>query len=130
MQWDSLTFALSVVTLPAAASYPPIARRIVYFPAAPWIAFATALLAVVAAVLGLARIVEPPLAIGLLAPLFQVRLVQLAFRTFVRIQHREPIDTAFNWSSGLAADRVYAFLVVLGGTLPFAAVLALFARAA
>jgi len=124
VDWHSLAFGAAVVALPVAASDPGIARRLVYPPAAPWMAVATASLAFLGLVLTtVANIVEPRFAIAFCAPLLQLGLVHAAFRTFVRLCGRDPIDAAFNWRSGLGADRAYALLVTLGGILPFIATL-------
>jgi len=115
MRWDFLAAAAIVVILPIAVTDPRVARRIVYSPNAPWIASAAALLAGVALFLRATQIIGSTLAIGLCAPLIQIGIVQIAFRTFVRIKHREPVDTWLNFTSGLVADRAYAFVVLGGG---------------
>jgi hypothetical protein len=64
-----------------------------------------------------------PSAALLLAPLPTLVLFRLCRRGFVRIMHREPVNVACNWDSGLFLDRVFAF-IFLGG----AAAMLLFAN--
>ena len=129
MEWDVIASAFCAVTLPVAATDPRIARRIVYSPGAPRVASAAALLAGVVLVLGVTQVVGSALVIGLCAPFIQIGIVQVAFRTFVRIKHREPVDCTLNSASGIVADRVYTFIVVLGSIFLYIAVLLFYARA-
>jgi len=60
---------------------------------------------------------------GLLAPLPTLGYFRVCLMWFRKLVHREPVDVAYNWSSGLFLDRVFAF-VFLGGAFPivFAAI--------
>jgi len=54
---------------------------------------------------------------GLLAPLPTLGYFRVCLVQFRKLMHREPVDVAYNWSSGLFMDRVFAF-VFLGGAIP------------
>jgi len=58
---------------------------------------------------------------ALLAPLPTLGFFRLLRRLFLRTVHREPIDTAFNWTPGLVKDRVFAFVFAFGSVLIIAA---------
>jgi hypothetical protein len=51
---------------------------------------------------------------ALLAPLPTLGYFQFLRRLFHRWVHREPIDTAMNWTPGLVKDRTFAFAFVFG----------------
>lgn len=53
-------------------------------------------------------------AVALAMPYLHRLFVRWMFRGFVRRMGREPLDVAFNWTSGLAADRMFAINVYLG----------------
>ncbi|XOV87372.1 MAG: hypothetical protein ACFHX7_20855 [Pseudomonadota bacterium] len=50
----------------------------------------------------------------LASPLFQLAFFRYLFGAFVSKFAREPVDVAYNFASGLAADRAFAFAIVLG----------------
>jgi hypothetical protein len=54
---------------------------------------------------------------ALLAPLPTLGFFRLLRRLFLKWVHREPIDTAFNWTPGLVKDRAFAFVFVFGSVL-------------
>jgi hypothetical protein len=54
---------------------------------------------------------------ALLAPLLTLGYFRLLRKLFLRWVHREPIDTAFNWTPGLVKDRTFAFAFVFGSIL-------------
>jgi hypothetical protein len=118
MAWHEYA-VFCVVLIPALATHPPIARRIVYLPGAAWFAGGSVLFAAVGILLKLTDIIEPRLSVPYFVPLAQFALVQVLFRLFVRFQGREPADTFFNRERGLDFDRAYAIFVWLGGILPF-----------
>jgi hypothetical protein len=47
---------------------------------------------------------------SLMNPLVSLGLFLLMHKLFVRWKHREPIDTFFDWKSGLLADRLFNIL--------------------
>ena len=49
----------------------------------------------------------PTLFPSLMGPLVSLGLFLLMRQLFIRWKNREPIDTFFNWRSGLAADRLF-----------------------
>ena len=53
---------------------------------------------------------EPTLFPSLVNPLVSFGLFLFMRKLFVRWKHREPIDTFFDWSAGLAADRWFNIL--------------------
>ena len=54
---------------------------------------------------------------ALLAPLPTLGYFQLLRKFFLRWVHREPIDTAMNWTPGLVKDRAFAFTFLFGTML-------------
>jgi hypothetical protein len=52
----------------------------------------------------------PALFPSLMNPLVSLGLFKLMRKLFVQLKHREPIDTFFDGSSGLAADRWFNIL--------------------
>lgn len=52
----------------------------------------------------------PTLFPSLMNPLVSLGLFLLMRKVFVRWKHREPIDTFFDWRTGLAADRWFNIL--------------------
>lgn len=53
---------------------------------------------------------QPTLFPSLMNPLVSLGLFFFMHKLFVRWKHREPIDTFFDWRSGLAADRWFNIL--------------------
>ncbi len=51
---------------------------------------------------------------ALLAPLPTLGYFQFLRKLFHKFVHREPIDTAMNWTPGLVKDRTFAFAFVFG----------------
>jgi hypothetical protein len=51
---------------------------------------------------------------ALFAPLPMLGYFWLLHRLFLKWTHREPIDTAMNFTPGLAKDRTFAFAFILG----------------
>jgi len=56
---------------------------------------------------------------ALLAPLSMLGYFWLLRELFLKWVHREPIDTAMNWTPGLAKDRTFAFAFVFGSMFLF-----------
>ena len=52
---------------------------------------------------------------ALLAPLPTVGYFRLCLNAFLNRVHREPVDVAYNWTPGLAKDRLFAFAFFFGG---------------
>ena len=111
--------AIIFVIAPCAAIYPPAARRLARGRGFVWSLATAFIVALIAASLAAAGVIERRLAVMLSAPLLQLPILSGAFRTFVRTQGREPVDVAFNWSPGLQADRLFAIGVSLACILPF-----------
>lgn|GEM_PF-2311135 len=51
---------------------------------------------------------------ALLAPLPMLGYFWLLRKLFLKWVHREPIDTAMNWTPGLVKDRTFAFAFLFG----------------
>jgi hypothetical protein len=60
---------------------------------------------------------------ALLAPLPTLAYFRLCLKQFRRLLHREPVDVAYNWSSGLFNDRVFAWVFFGGAVCILAAAL-------
>jgi hypothetical protein len=124
MQLEAVAASLLVMSVPVAGTYPPAAR---WFTRAPGLVLAL-LIATLVAIAGLTcaalEIVQTRFAVASVAPVVQIGIVKLARGLFIRTQGREPVDVVFNFSPGLAADRFFAFVVGVGGIVPFLFLLA------
>jgi hypothetical protein len=113
-----------VSAIPLIATTPWLARYMVYRPFALWLAMASACLALTGIVLATYGLVGHTGAVAFCAPILQWGLVQVAYRGFVRIKGREPVDMFWDYTSRAPVDRLYAFIVLLGGMcIPAIAVL-------
>lgn len=52
-------------------------------------------------------------AVSFIFPFYHLWLYKTSRNYFIKKENREPIDTAFNWKSGLGKDRVFALFFVL-----------------
>jgi hypothetical protein len=55
-----------------------------------------------------------PSAAMMLVPLPTLIYFRLCRLVFVRVMRREPVNTAYNWESGLFLDRVFAMIFMFG----------------
>ncbi|WP_158975051.1 hypothetical protein [Cellulophaga sp. L1A9] len=79
------------------------------------------ILSIILVILGLIMVIlyKTPMFLCMLGPLFFFSLYDIATRIFVARYNRKPIDTGYNWQSGIFADRVYNITVTtLGLILP------------
>jgi len=65
--------------------------------------------------------------LGFLIPLYSIAIYRPLYLLFKKGLHREPIDTAGNWNSGLFYDRVFNIVYVLLTTTPIIGIFSLYA---
>jgi len=115
--------------VPFLATIPRASANLVLSPSSLWCLAGALAVAATGVSLGKVGFIARIIAVACCLPVVQLGIVHAAYRCFVRVKHRAPVDVYYNMRSGLAFDRLYSFVVFIGGFVPGMLALVLWGRA-